>query len=664
MKLAIPEISWHNRDPVLSVDFQPKSEPNDPLRLATGGTDSHVLIWYISTKDSGSVNLEMAADLTKHQKAVNVVRWSPSGQYLASGDDESIIFVWKQKTEEPAPALEGEEQYKETWVIHKILRGHMEDILDLSWNSTSTQLASGSVDNKLLVWDIARGRHSAILSDHKGFVQGVAWDPRGQLIASASTDRVFRTFDVSTKKVVSRSSKAVLPFPKQHPLHGTSVRLYHDDTLQTYYRRLHFSPDGLLIAVPAGSIEPEQGKVDMKPINAVYIYTRYSLKVPACVLPCAAAALVARWSPRRYAARRAGPRAALAAPARMLLAVATKRSLLIYDTQQRTPLALVTNMHYTRLTDLTWSPDGLILVASSTDGFCSVVSFADGELGEVLPEEVAEPCPEPATGTEDQQNDKESTDDVKEIKTKIETKQTTHNISKIDSFIKFKTPSSGKSPKKAKIESVQQKTPVKYDILVETAMQSWSDNSSNDVIKPKESEPMDVDKNDDIMIIEDSEDIKLIYEETETKTDAPSPKQIKLDEKSPNITDESSLEFKSISKENKKDSNVKKIESKSETKHIGTKSESIEIKRTTESTTTVKNEKGIESKINETPSKCMSPKQCETPSLKQNESTFMKQAKVTDMQEAGTVKAAPSPKAPRRVSFVTLSSPKNSKKKC
>lgn len=44
MKLAIPEISWHNRDPVLSVDFQPKSDPNDPLRLATGGTDSHVLV--------------------------------------------------------------------------------------------------------------------------------------------------------------------------------------------------------------------------------------------------------------------------------------------------------------------------------------------------------------------------------------------------------------------------------------------------------------------------------------------------------------------------------------------------------------------------------------------------------------------------------------------
>lgn len=44
MKFSIPEISWHNRDPVLSVDFQPKSAAGDPLRLATGGTDSHVLV--------------------------------------------------------------------------------------------------------------------------------------------------------------------------------------------------------------------------------------------------------------------------------------------------------------------------------------------------------------------------------------------------------------------------------------------------------------------------------------------------------------------------------------------------------------------------------------------------------------------------------------------
>lgn len=65
----------------------------------------------------------------------------------------------------------------------------MEDILDISWSANSLHLASGSVDNKLLVWDLTKGKYSCILTDHKGFVQGVSWDPKGQMIASVSTDR-------------------------------------------------------------------------------------------------------------------------------------------------------------------------------------------------------------------------------------------------------------------------------------------------------------------------------------------------------------------------------------------------------------------------------------------------------------------------------------------
>lgn len=45
MKCLIPEISWHNRDPVLSVDIQPKPLQGDnKIRLASGGYDSHVLV--------------------------------------------------------------------------------------------------------------------------------------------------------------------------------------------------------------------------------------------------------------------------------------------------------------------------------------------------------------------------------------------------------------------------------------------------------------------------------------------------------------------------------------------------------------------------------------------------------------------------------------------
>lgn len=52
MKCTIPEIFWHNREPVLSVDIQPKPLENDPnknIRLASAGSDQHV---FVRTDDS------------------------------------------------------------------------------------------------------------------------------------------------------------------------------------------------------------------------------------------------------------------------------------------------------------------------------------------------------------------------------------------------------------------------------------------------------------------------------------------------------------------------------------------------------------------------------------------------------------------------------------
>lgn len=41
-------------------------------------------------------------------------------------------------------------------------------------------------------------------------------------------------------------------------------------------------------------------------------------------------------------------------PYRIVIAVATKRSVLFYDTEHAAPFAYVTDIHYTQLTDLSW----------------------------------------------------------------------------------------------------------------------------------------------------------------------------------------------------------------------------------------------------------------------------------------------------------------------
>jgi len=49
-------------------------------------------IWHLEIQVTGAVKVEFAADLQRHQRAVNVVRFSPSGEFLASADDGKFAF--------------------------------------------------------------------------------------------------------------------------------------------------------------------------------------------------------------------------------------------------------------------------------------------------------------------------------------------------------------------------------------------------------------------------------------------------------------------------------------------------------------------------------------------------------------------------------------------
>jgi len=64
-------------------------------------------------------------------------------------------------------------------------------------------------------------------------------------------------------------------------------------------------------------------------------------------------------------------------PYRMLFAVATQDTVVLYDTQQAGPLAMFANLHYASFTDVAWAPDGQSLIMSSSDGYCSIAVFDD-----------------------------------------------------------------------------------------------------------------------------------------------------------------------------------------------------------------------------------------------------------------------------------------------
>ena len=75
----------------------------------------------------------------------------------------------------------------------------------------------------------------------------------------------------------------------------------------------------------------------------------------------------------------------------MVFAVCTTDTVAVYDTTKETPVAFVSGLHYATITDAAWSPCGMKLVVSSSDGYCSALTFTESELGRVLaPEEVPE----------------------------------------------------------------------------------------------------------------------------------------------------------------------------------------------------------------------------------------------------------------------------------
>ena len=174
-------------------------------------------------------------------------------------------------------------------------------------------------------------------------------------------------------------------------------RLFADETVPTFFRRLAWSPEGSFLVAPCGIYKDNTGNLK----SVAHVFARTNLDKPALCLPTFVdggktgqdPAVAVRFNPHLYKLP-ATPEIDIQndsvffdLPYRVVFAVASLHAIAVYDTSSQRPIAIVHGLHCAAITDLAWSPDGKTLAVSSHDGFCSMIRFKVGQFGDKLDRE-------------------------------------------------------------------------------------------------------------------------------------------------------------------------------------------------------------------------------------------------------------------------------------
>lgn len=112
--------------------------------------------------------------------------WSPSGRFLAMGDDDGALSIYEPGVRKP---------------IHR-LEGHADAIKQIAWSADGRLLASASTDWEIRLWD---GRHGSLLSANKAMGGNFSFSPDGKHLGPVAWDRQLYALGIQHSKVCQRA---------------------------------------------------------------------------------------------------------------------------------------------------------------------------------------------------------------------------------------------------------------------------------------------------------------------------------------------------------------------------------------------------------------------------------------------------------------------------
>ncbi len=204
----------------------------DGTRLATATADSTVEVW---DPASGRSLLTLHPDRVSDVPTAPDVAFSPDGSQLATAIPDGEITEWDVSAGAPqvrrhwvttrdqsvAPSVDfssdGAELMATTRTGAQVwwagtgqpalsIVGHAAQVLDASFSTDGTRVATSGFDRTARIWDARSGRELLTLAGHNAEVAQVAFSPDNLRVATASWDGTARIWDVS-------GSHEVLAFP-------------------------------------------------------------------------------------------------------------------------------------------------------------------------------------------------------------------------------------------------------------------------------------------------------------------------------------------------------------------------------------------------------------------------------------------------------------------